>query len=162
MRMRRLSSLLLVAAVLNSACEPAVDLTTALRVETISTGWVEAGVVAGQNKVVPAVSLRLKNASDRKLRVLQLNAVFRRVGDPSDWGSGFVTAAGSDGLPPAATVGPLFVHAELGYTGSDPHRELLRHPQFVDATVDVFAKYGSTQWTRIGAYPITRQLIAAP
>src|SRR5919108_149792 len=94
-------------------------------------------------------------------RLLVMAALLSSACDSNEWGSGFVTAAGSDGLRPAATVGPLLVRSELGYTGSDPHRDLLHHPQFVDATVDVFAKYGSAKWTRIGGYHIERRLIAA-
>jgi hypothetical protein len=36
---------------------------------------------------------------------------------------------------------------------------MLQNSHFVDAKVELFAKYGSTQWTRLGSYPITRQLI---
>ena len=36
---------------------------------------------------------------------------------------------------------------------------MLKNSQFVDAKVDLFVKYGSTQWVKIGEYPIARQLI---
>jgi hypothetical protein len=36
---------------------------------------------------------------------------------------------------------------------------MLQNSKFVDAKVELSAKYGSTQWTRIGSYPITRQLL---
>ena len=41
------------------------------------------------------------------------------------------------------------------------HETVLREAlsQFVDAKVVLFAKYGSSQWMRIGEYPIARQLI---
>jgi len=35
----------------------------------------------------------------------------------------------------------------------------LQNSKFVDATVDVFARYGSRQWTRVGEYRIARQII---
>jgi len=37
---------------------------------------------------------------------------------------------------------------------------MLQNSHFVDAKVDLFAKYVSTQWTRLGSYPISRQLLA--
>jgi hypothetical protein len=157
--MRRLAPLAILAVVVSSACGPTVDLTTGLQIEGISTGWLNAGVVDGRNKLVPAVSFTLKNVSDRKLPVLQLNAVFRRVSQDEEWGSRFKMVSGSSGLAPGADTGPLTLEAELGYTGTDPHDALLRNSQFVDAKVDLFAKYGSTQWTRLGEYPIARQLI---
>jgi hypothetical protein len=36
---------------------------------------------------------------------------------------------------------------------------MLHNSQFVDAEVELFAKYSSTQWKRIGEYPVARRLI---
>ena len=64
----------------------------------VSTGWFDAGIVDGKNKLVPTIAFTLKNVSDQKLVVLQVNAVFRRVNDPNEWGAVFLTVAGSEGL----------------------------------------------------------------
>jgi hypothetical protein len=153
------ASLLLTIAGFSCGCAPAVDVTKDVHVEGVSTGWVRAGVVDGRNKLVPAVSFRLKNVSDQRLPALQVNAVFRRVTETSGWGDGFRNVAGSDGLPPGAATGPLTIEAQLGYTGLESADALLRNSQFVDAKVDVFAKYGSNQWARLGEYPVARQLL---
>ena len=142
-----------------AACGPTVDLATGVEIEAISTGWLDAGVVDGQNKVVPAVTFKLKNVSDQRLSTLQVNAIFRRANTNEEWGDGFRTVAGSGGLAPGAETSSVTINAQLGHTGSDSHAALLYHSQFVDAKVDLFAKYGSGKWTRIGEYPIMRQLI---
>jgi hypothetical protein len=154
-------SLLVTIAGLSAGCRPAVDVTTGVRVEAVSTGWVNAGVVDGMNKLVPAVSVTLTNVSNQKLPALQVNAVFRLVSDLSGdaWGDGFRRVTGSDGLAPGATTPPLTIKAQLGYTGLEPPDRLLQNSRFVDAKVDVFAKYGSTQWARLGGYPVARQLL---
>jgi hypothetical protein len=144
---------------LSAACGPPVDLTQGLHVETLSSGWYETAPVDGMIKIVPLVSFTLKNVSEQTLPSLQVNAVFHRAGDSGEWGSGLVIAAGTEGLSPGAATGTLTVKSELGYTGTESRHDLLRNSQFVDATVDLFAKYGSTQWTRLGAFPITRQLV---
>ena len=151
--------LLLAIAAVSGGCDPAVDVTKDVHLEAVSTGWVSAGVVDGKNKLVPLVRFTLKNASDRKLPALQVNAVFRRVNETNGWGDGFRSVAGSDGLAPGAATPVLTIEAQLGYTGFDPADSLLRNSQFVDAKVDVFAKYGSTQWKRIGEFAITRRLL---
>jgi hypothetical protein len=98
----------LVALAGTSACGSDVDLTTGLKVESISTGWYEtADHDATQIKLVPALSFRLKNLSDRKLGTLQVNAVFKRIDQDHEWASGFLTAAGSDGLAPGAATNAL-------------------------------------------------------
>ena len=152
--------LLLFAIASSAACGPTVDLTKALEVKVVNSGWYDLGIVNGQNKLVPTVTFTLHNTSDQKLVTLQINALFRRVGEDTEWGSGFLTVAGSQGLAPGATSDPITIKSQLGYTGSDQSRqEMLQNTQFVDAKVELFAKYGSTQWVRVGAFPITRQLL---
>ena len=73
-----------------SACAPKLDLARAVAAESVTTGWVDGGTVAGKNKIVPAVSFRLKNMSKQKIGAVQVNAVFRRVNDAGEWSSAFV------------------------------------------------------------------------
>jgi hypothetical protein len=152
--------LLLLAIASSAACGPTVDLTKALEVKVVNSGWYDLGIVNGQSKLVPTVTFTLHNTSDQKLVTLQINALFRRVGEDTEWGSGFLTVAGSQGLAPGATSEPITVKSQLGYTGSEQSRlEMLQNTHFVDAKVDLFGKYASTQWVRLGPYPITRQLL---
>src|SRR5258708_6049746 len=151
--------LVLASGLLGSACRAAVDLKNGLQIELVSTGWFDAGIVAGQNKLVPTVSFRLKNLSDQKLNVLQVNALFRRVAENDEWGSGLLTVARSDGLAAGATTPVLTIRSPLGYTGTESRAEMLKNSQFVDAKVSLFAKYGSAQWTSVVEVPIVRQLI---
>jgi hypothetical protein len=152
--------LLLLVTASTVACGPTVDLTKGLEVIIVNTGWYDLGIVNGQNKLVPTVVFKLHNVSDQKLVTLQINALFRRVSENSEWGSGFLTVAGSQGLAPGATSEPITIRSQLGYTGSDQSRqEMLSNTHFVDAKVELFGKYGSTQWARIGSFPITRQLL---
>jgi len=151
---------LAVAASLSAGCEKPVDLARAVQVSDVTTGWLDSGLVDGQNKLVPSVTFKLKNVSDQQLHVLQINAVFNRVTEESEWSSQFVTVAGSDGLAPGATSQMLTINAPLGYTGTEARQQMLANSQFVDAKVQLFVKYGSVQWTRLGDYPIARNLIA--
>jgi len=142
------------------ACGPTVDLKSALQVLDVSSGWYDAGIVNGQNKLVPTVSFKLRNTSNRQLNVLQVNALFRRVNEKTEWGSAFLPVTGSQGLAPGATTDTLTARSQLGYTGTGQSRDdMLHNSSFVDAKVELFAKYESLQWTRLGEFPITRQLI---
>jgi hypothetical protein len=142
----------------STACRGSASIKSQLTVELVSTGWRDGGAAAGRNKIVPSAAVKILNVSGRTLPSVQLNAVFHRLGEGGAWGTAFATAAGSSGLTPggAATV---TLNSERGYTGEDEQNALLTNSQFVDATVDVFAKYGSEQWTRVGEYPIDRQLL---
>ena len=143
------------------ACAPDVDLKKGLQIQDVSTGWFDAGIINGQNKLVPAISFRLKNVSDQKLKVIQVNVLFKRVNNPAEWGSGFLTVVGSAGLAPGAVTEPLLVKSNLGYTGSDQTRqEMLQNSHFIDARAEFSAKYGSVQWARLAEFPVTRTLIS--
>lgn len=144
-----------------SACGPSVDLVTGLRVEGVTTGWLDAGTTGGLNKIVPTVSLTLTNTSAETLPLVQVNAVFRHAGKETEWGARFASATDARGLPPGQTTRVLMLSSDLGYTGADPTDAMLQNTRFVDTDVDIFAKYGSTQWVRLGRFPVERQLIAS-
>jgi len=153
--------LLFLAIVSSAACGPTVDLTKGLEVAVVNSGWFDLGIVNGQNKLVPTVIFTLHNVSDQTLGTLQVQALFRRVGEDTEWGNGFLTVVGSKGLAPGATTDPITIKSQLGYTGSDQSRqEMLANTHFVDAKVELFAKYAATEWVRGGSYPVTRQLVA--
>ena len=151
--------LLLLVSVLFAGCGPTVDLTKGLQVAILDSGWFDAGIVNGQNKLVPSFTFTLKIVSDQKLGTVQVNALFRRVNENEEWGSGFKTVVGSEGLPPGSTTPPITVRSQLGYTGSEARQEMLQNSHFVDAKVELFAKYAATQWVLLSTYPIKRQLL---
>lgn len=155
--LRLVSLLVLLAA---AGCGKPVDLSSGLQVEDVTTGWLDTGMQNGQNKLVPSITFKLKNVSAEALPVLQANVLFRRATEDTEWGSGFVTITGSDGLAPGATSQPLVVNSQLGYTGSEPRQQMLANSLFVDAKVQLFAKYASTQWVKVGEFPVTRRLIS--
>ena len=152
--------LLLIAFISSAGCGPTVDLTKGLQVTVVNSGWFDLGIVNGQTKLVPSITFTLTNVSDQKLVTLQINALFRRLTENEEWGSAFVTAVGSEGLAPGATTRPITIRSQLGYTGSEQSRqEMLANSHFVDAKVELFAKYASTQWAKVSTFPITRQLL---
>jgi hypothetical protein len=142
-----------------AACSAGADVSTALQVLDVSTGWFDVGIVNGQNKLVPSVTFKLKNISDRPVTTLQANVLFHRVNSPEEWGSGFLRVAGSEGLAAGATTDPLTVKSDLGYTGSETRADMLKNSQFVDAKVRILAKSGSNYWQPLGEYPIERRLL---
>jgi hypothetical protein len=130
-----------------------------LAITDIHTGWYDAGVVDGQNKLVPSITLRLQNVSAEPIARVQINAVFRRVGEAEEWDAHFVRGIGPDGLAPGAKGSQLVLRSERGYTGSESRLTMLQNKQFVDARVEIFGKHGSRNWVKIGDYTIDRQLL---
>jgi hypothetical protein len=152
--------ILLLAFALPGCGGPAVDLKQGLQIDIVETGWSDAGIKDGKNKLVPMVSFTLKNVSDQKLVSLQMMSSFFRVNTPtSEFSNGLLTVTGSEGLAPGATTPVLTMKSPVGYTGEDPRADMLQNKAFVDALVKLIAKYGSTQWTHVREVPIERKLI---
>src|ERR1051325_6032482 len=159
--MRRLVLAALAVLTLGAvACGPPVDLAKNLEVVDAKTGWADAGITEdGQNKLVPFVEFKLKNNSDQKLPVLQVNAMFRPAKEYKEWGSRFLPVAGSEGLAAGATSQVLRLGSDHGATGTDPRATIMKSQYFVDARVQLTAKYGSTQWAKIAEYPVKHEFV---
>ena len=151
-------ALLILAIVTATACSsPPVDVTKAVQVNVASSGWIAAGTTDGKNKIVPAVTLTLKNVSSETLNALQVNTVFRLVSTNDEIASDFRPASPSRGLAPGASTDKLMLKANRGYTGTDPFEDLLSNSHFVDAKVEVFVKAGPGQWTKVSESPVARE-----
>lgn len=162
MRTHRLPALVLALALVAAAgCDRGADLTQAIAITDVHTGWYDAGIVEGQkNKIVPSVSIRLKNTSSRPVSSVQVNAIFRQVNDPASWGEHFAKAIGQDGVAPGASTDPIVLRSNLGYTSADQSRlQMLRNTQFIDAKVEIYGKTGSRNWVKLGEYTIARDLL---
>jgi hypothetical protein len=144
----------------SSAASPAQDVSKLLVATDVKTGWFDAGVENGMNKLVPAMVVTLKNVGQQNISLVQLNAVIRRVNEKDEWGGAYIRQAiGSAGLAPGASTPPLVLKSNLGYTGTEPRAVMLKNSQFVDAHIQLFAKQGGSSWAKLGEYPIARELL---
>lgn len=158
----RASALALVvsAALVSVSCGASEDAVAALEPLEVVTGWFDDGIVeGGKNKLVPSVTMRLRNKSDAPIRSIQINAIFRRVGEPEMWGEYFGWAIRRDHLQPGAQTDLLVMRSTLGYTGEQPRMQMLQNQNFVDAKVEIYLKQGSRVWAKLAEYPIQRQLL---
>ena len=115
-------ALMAVLALFSSNCGASVEAVAALEPVDVVTGWFDDGLVEGQkNKLVPSVTLKLRNKSSEDLKSIQINAIFRRVGEQEMWGEYFGWAIRRDpALAAGAETGSLVMRSTLGYTGTQP------------------------------------------
>ena len=157
--MNRTLSVLLLLATVSLGCR-GVDPIEALEATDVITGWYDAGIVeGGMNKLVPSVSLKLRNKSDRPVRSIQINAIFKRVNETEMWGEHFGWAVQGEELPPGQATADIVLRSGLGYTGEQPRLQMLQNREFVDAKVEIFLKQGSRVWAKLAEFPIERQLL---
>jgi hypothetical protein len=159
------SRLLTVAAVLSlvglvtAGCTRTRYVEDDLKLVDVKTGWYDAGIVGGQNKIVPSITLKLQNVSDESINRVQVWAVFRRADEDKTWGEHFVRAIGPEGLDAGKVGGALVLRSTLGYTSSQGRAQMLQNREFVDAKVNVFGKHGSRTWIKMGEYTVDRNLL---
>lgn len=141
------------------ACQR-VDPVTVLEPTDVITGWYDAGIVDGKlNKLVPSISLKLRNKSSDSVRSVQINAIFKRVNETEMWGEHFGWAIQRQPLAAGATTADIVLRSGLGYTGEQPRLQMLQNKEFVDAKVEIFLKQGSKVWAKLAEFPIERQLL---
>jgi hypothetical protein len=155
----RLGLFICVTALLAAGACRAREVEKDLRIVEVETGWYDAGIVDGQNKLVPSVTFRIQNVSQEPIDDVQVNAIFRLVNESESWGDRLIRGIGDEGLAPGDTGKPLIVRSARGYTGSEPRQVMLKNSNFVDAKVELFGKHGSRTWVKMGEYPIARELI---
>jgi hypothetical protein len=167
--MRRLPFVLAAAVTLMAtACSKPVDLKQALQLTDLAGGYLDAGIVEGRNKLVPSITFRLKKSTDDSLRPLSLNVVFKQLpkagtavapGQPAeiDFDEVFKQSVPFDGNQ----TNLLTIHAATGYTGDPPQSraEMLKHSQFQDMRVHIFAKHSASQWVEVGQFDLPRQIL---
>jgi hypothetical protein len=156
-----LACVVMVVSGASAACRSRVaqNITKVLVVSEAKTGWYDAGVENGMNKLVPTVILTLKNTGSEPITNVQVNAVIRRKGEADEWGGAYVKVVGANGLPAGASTKPITLRSNLGYTSIEPRAQMLKHSQFVDAQVQVFLKHGGEQYVKLGEWPVARELL---
>jgi hypothetical protein len=156
----RLVGMLLVSTVtlLLAACTSSHDLQKDIELVEVSTGWYDSGGADGMNKIVPTVTLRIKNKSSEELDRLQVNAVFRRVGESQEWGTKFVKGVSDRGLAGGDITNQIVLRSERGYTSIEDNSKMLQNREFVDAKVDIFGRTGS-RWIKMAEFQIDRTLV---
>jgi hypothetical protein len=146
-----------VLAVLASACGPPVDLKQTVQVTDVSSGWFDAGIQNGKNKLVPSVTFKLKKNPDVKLSSLSLNLTFKFIGSDEHADDVYLQSVPFEGNE----TKPIVVRTQWGYTADAPQTraEMLKHSQFRDMEAQIFAKQSSSQWVELQRAPIARQLL---
>jgi hypothetical protein len=157
-----LTVLVLLPACLQVACSRNREVEKDLKIVETRTGWYDAGIVDGKNKIVPSMAFKLENVSSEEISRVQVNAIFHRINETEAWGEHFAPAIGSEGLKPGAVGNEIVLRGNLGYTSPDQSRaQILADRRFVDVKVELFGKHGSRTWVKMGEFPIERKLLTS-
>jgi hypothetical protein len=148
---------LLASALSSAACAKPVDLKQATQITDLSTGWFDAGVQDGKNKLIPSVTFRIRKNPEADLSSLSLNVVFKGLGEQDNRDDVFVQKVDFSG----DATEPITVRSQFGYTGDPPQTraQMLKNSQFRDMEVQIFARQSSSQWVELHGVKIARLLL---
>lgn len=162
---RHLPALLIVAALLTAACGPEINLTQALEMTDVLTGWYDNGIVpcAGNPTVqctglLPSVMFRLKNKGTENLNRVQLTVAYWRDGDDGAYDEQLIEGIGPAGLAPGASTNAIVARAPHGFTLEGARAEFFQRSGFKDTAVKVFARK-SGELFKIGEHKIDRRIL---
>lgn len=152
----------LVLAASSAGCRE-VDLTKALVVTDVFTGYYDDGVVkagpqTGWNHLLPSITFKLRNDSPEALSNVRLTVAFWVDGDDGEKDSREVRGIGNDAVAPGASTDAITVRPTIGFNLEAPRAELFENSHYRDWTVKLFAKQGG-RFYPIGVIKVDRRLI---
>ena len=150
----------LAASLAVSACESR-NVQTDLEIVDVRTGWYDVGITdTGENKIVPSISLRLRNVSEKPISGVQLDAVFKNVGQEEIIDDYFVPGVAYDAsLEAGERTSPIVMRSEYGYTSPAARQDMFEHSQFIDVRVRILGRHGRNNWAPMGEFDIARELL---
>jgi len=158
MRPSKLAALAL--STLLAACR-SPDPRSVAEVSDTETYWAIDNAQGERQFIAPVVRFQVRNRGRDPLRTLEAQATFRRKSETVIWSSAWTKVTRPNGAPLAPGVSSLVVlkpEGEGRYFSNGPPESMFTHPQFRDATVDVFLRIGSSPWTKFFSADIARRI----
>jgi hypothetical protein len=149
---------LMVAGLLSaSSCGRPVDVKQALQVTDVSTGWFDAGVVDGKNKLVPNITFRIRNTSDADLAAASLNVMFKFADNGEVHDEIFKQRIPFENKQTEL----ITVRSEVGFKGEPPQTrlEMLQNSYFRDMDVVILVRQAGAQWVELHRVRVDRKLL---
>jgi len=137
------------------------DLEGAFEIVDMETKWVKKAYQPWPPvlKIVPALSFRVKNISEKPLKYVYFNANFRFQDDFQNLGDAFLEAIRGKPLMPGETSDPILLKSNYGYEGKNLEH-IKTNPVFLTKVVKakLFAKSQGSQYIPLGEWEISKKI----
>jgi len=127
----------------------------------IETKWVEKTFQPWPPKLilVPAISFKIKNVSDKPLKYVYVNANFKFRDDVANLGDGFIQAIRGEPLMPGETSEPILLKSTHGIDGQNlEHFKSSSFFQSKVVDVKVFVKSQGSQYIPAGEWEVSKNI----
>ncbi len=137
----------------------AEELDKAIEIVDVQTKWVEKYYQPWPPKLilVPAISFRVKNLTDKPLNYINFNANFRFKADYENLGDAFLAAIRKNPIPAQGLSKVITLKSNYGVEGKtkDSFKD---NPHWRIVIVKLFASSRGSQFTPIGEYEVSKSI----
>lgn len=164
MRRKSLLSLAIATALVSlflSACKgiSPEELKASVEIVDVSSKWVEKTYQPWPPKLtlVPTISFRIKNVSDRPLNYLNFNAIFKFPDDQENLGDNFLAAIRKEPILPGETSQLITLKSNFGVEGKSL-ASFKNNPQWKPMICRLFIQSKGSPHVLLGEYDISREI----
>ncbi len=137
----------------------AEDLEASIEVLDVDTFWADKYYQPWPPRLilVPAISFRVKNLTDKPLKYINFNANFRFMGDFENLGDSFLAAIRNVPIPPGEKSDVIILKSNYGVEGKSL-ATFKDNPHWKTVLVRLFAQSKGSQFLPMGEYEISRRI----
>ena len=137
----------------------AEDLDEAIEIVEVKTSWVDKYYQPWPPRLilVPTISFRVKNKTDKPLRYINFNANFRFQDDFENLGDAFLAAIRRDPIPPAGISDTIFLKCNYGVEGKTL-ASFENNPHWKVVIVKLFAQSSGSQFLPLGEWQVSKNI----
>ena len=137
----------------------AEDLDEAIEIIDVQTSWVDKYYQPWPPRLilVPSISFRVKNKTEKPLRYINFNANFRFRDDFENLGDAFLAAVRSNHIPSSGTSDPIHLKCNYGVEGKTL-ASFQNNPYWKVAIVKLFAQSSGSQFLPLGEWEVSKKI----
>lgn len=135
------------------------ELAASIEVMDVETKWVDKYYQPWPRKLtlVPVISFRVKNLTDKPLKYVYFNAIFRHKDEEEVSGDAFLAAIRNVPVEPGDISDTILLKSNYGVEGTSL-ASFKDNPFWNIVTVKLFAKFKGSQYIPIGEWDISRKI----
>ena len=135
------------------------ELKASLEIVEVSSKWVAKTYQPWPPKLilVPTITFRVKNNSDRPLNYMNFNAIFKFRDDQENLGDNFLAAIRKEPIPPGGTSKVITLKSNFGVEGTSLAK-FKDNPQWKPVVCRLFVQSKNPTHVLLGEYEISREI----
>ncbi len=135
------------------------ELTASIEILEVKTLWTKKFYSPWPQKLilVPAISFRIKNITDKPLRYVNFNAVYRYEGMNENLGDRFMPAIRGKALMPGQVSDIILLKSNNGVEGKNLN-DIKYNPEWKTAYVKLFVQSRGSKYAPCGEWTISRDI----